>query len=189
MGEGAETVSTEWRRRCQRTRTWGAPLGRAGASQPSRDKWGREGAPREASDACVRCHRGAPHRRHNVTTEEDYRTALLFDSPHEGCSLSDPVGATSRKRPGHLGRFLPLFQENSVRSSLTTNANERPFAPWGDWARGKETLPAHPPSAGQPHQPANRKLQLLPTQYQGRLSPDIYTQSRPESALSQNRTD
>ena len=96
----------------------------SGAAPASRDKRVKVARPTGM--------KGAPHRRHNVTPEEDYRTALLFDSPHEGCPLSDPVGATSRKRPGHLGRFLPPFSRNvAVRGKHHHEGDRAPFRPLG----------------------------------------------------------
>jgi len=43
---------------------------------------------------------GPPPSVHNVTPEEDYRTALLSDSPDAGCSLSHHGGGETAKRPG-----------------------------------------------------------------------------------------
>lgn len=59
--------------------------------------WASDAAGRNQSGPAV-VHRGRPSRdangdaagRHNVTPREDYRTALLSDSPDTGCSLSLP---------------------------------------------------------------------------------------------------
>jgi hypothetical protein len=42
---------------------------------------------------------GEPVRVHNVTPREDYRTALPFDSPDTGCSLSHRGGGGQRTDP------------------------------------------------------------------------------------------
>ena len=111
-----------------------------------------------------------------MTPEEDYRIALLSDSP-QGCSLSDPRGrpGTSAKRPGHLGRFLPpVSQANSDPWLRLPRTRTSALSPLGDWARGKETLPAHQPSAGHSIQPPTKQPQSLPIRNQQRNIPDIH---------------
>jgi hypothetical protein len=61
-----------------------------------------------------------PPRWHNVTPEEDYRTALLSDSPDAGCSLSLAVGEMRNDPDAQSG--LPVLR----RPSATRSRSFRP---------------------------------------------------------------
>jgi len=92
------------------------------------------------------CRRG----RHNVTPREDYRTAVLSDSPDTGCSLSAPAagaiaGTARAARPpaafrrasaGRSWPFPPPSIPTTIRCSSSLRTRTRARRPLGRWARG-----------------------------------------------------
>src|ERR1700722_16448181 len=100
---------------------------------------------------------------HNVTPEEDYRTALLSDSPDAGCSLSHHGGGETAKRPGRqagvrysagrapcgCGRFiLSELEAITGLAGAVARTRTRDGRPSGRRSRGKH--PTSRPSVRSP---------------------------------------
>jgi hypothetical protein len=87
---------------------------------------------------------GRRHRRHNGRPRTIGQ--LCCSIARKGVPLSDPVLLAQQETTGAHRSIPSALLSSAIVAGITTNAIERPFAPWGDWARGKNL--AHQPSAG-----------------------------------------
>ena len=127
---------------------------------------------------------------HNVTPEEDYRTAVLSDSPDAGCSLcgwSGIVGATQPRSWSAIRRGPGAARLRSCPS----------FGAWQERRQGQCTDDKRGTAlgAGPRHQLA-RTLQVMDTLATGRpahagkqQTKQKHIKSRPEAARGKNLTD
>ena len=98
---------------------------------------------------------------HNATPEEDYRTALLSDSPDAGCSLSHHGGGETAKRPRRQaglrysagraqGGGVVSSEAISVRGRVGARTRTRDCRPSGRRARGTNIRRSIRPPHGRP---------------------------------------